>query len=111
MIYNLGISLITTIFLEIISSFILGAKKIADVRLIIIVNVITNPLVVFFSNIIFLLSNYTILFFTMVFILEIWAVLFEFILFKRYLQEEIMPLMLSICNNFFSFVIGILIFK
>ena len=79
-----------------------------DFKVVILVNIYTNPSVVFLSNIIQLANN-TLVYYCSVFILEIGAVIIEAILYKKYLKEKINPIQLSIYSNVFSFGMGIIL--
>jgi len=108
MIISLIISLVLTIILEVVLSYLLGIKKINDIKLVIFVNIYTNPIVVFLSNIILIMNNMLVYYIT-VFILEIGAIIIETILYKRYLNENVKHVYLSIYNNIFSFSIGLIL--
>ena len=51
MIKSLIISLILTIFIELLISILIGIRKRNDIISIIVVNVLTNPIVVFISSV------------------------------------------------------------
>ena len=102
MIESLITSLILTIILETIFSYMLGIKNIM------FVNVYTNPVVVFLSNMVYLVNN-TLVYYFSIFILETGTIIIEALLFKRYLKANISPIRLSIYNNFFSFGIGLIL--
>lgn len=106
MIKSLITSLILTIILETMSSYILGIRSIKELRNIMFVNMYTNPIVVFLSNIIHLINN-TLVYCFSILILEIATIIIEALLFKKYLKTDISSIRLSICNNFFSFGIGL----
>lgn len=108
MIKSLALSLILTIALEILISYILGIRNKDDFKIVILVNIDTNPIVVFLSNIVQLINN-TLVYYCSVLILEIGAIVIEALLYKKYLKENINPVRLSIYSNVFSFCIGIII--
>lgn len=108
MLKSLALSLILTIILEILMSYMLGIRKKDDFKVVILVNIYTNPSVVFLSNIIQLINN-TLVYYCSVFILEIGAVIIEAILYKKYLKEKINPIQLSIYSNVFSLGMGIIL--
>ena len=51
MIESLAISLILTLIIELTISYIIGIRKKNDIEIIVLVNILTNPIVVFISNI------------------------------------------------------------
>ncbi len=108
MIKSLTISLILTITLEILISYVLGIRKKEDFKIVILVNIYTNPIVVLLSNIVQLMNN-KLLYYCSIFILEIGAIVIEAIILKKYLKENINPVRLSIYINVFSFCIGIVL--
>lgn len=108
MIESLITSLILTIILETIFSYMLGIRKIKELKTIIFVNVYTNPIVVFLSNIVYLMNN-TLVYVFSIFILETGAIIIEALFFEKYLKRNISPVRLSSYNNFFSFGMGIIL--
>lgn len=108
MIKSLILSLILTIILELLISYMLGIRNKKDFKVVILVNIYTNPFVVFLSNIVQLMNN-TLLYYYSVFILEIGAIIIEALLYKKYLKGVINPIRLSIYSNIFSFCIGIIL--
>jgi hypothetical protein len=108
MIKSLVLSLILTIALEILISYILGIRNKDDFKIVILVNIYTNPIVVFLSNIVQLINN-TLVYYCSIFMLEIGAIVIEALLYKKYLKEKINPIRLSIYSNTFSFCIGIIL--
>ena len=109
MIGNLIISLILTIIIELGISLILGIRKKCDIYVVILVNICTNPIVVYIANCLKLLNN-NMVYNIVIVILEIMVVIVEFELYKRYLKTyKKSPLALSIINNTLSFGIGLII--
>lgn len=108
MIESLITSLILTIILETIFSYMLRIRNIKGLKTIMFVNVYTNPVVVFLSNMVYLVNNILVYYFS-IFILETGTIIIEALLFKRYLKANISPIRLSIYNNFFSFGIGLIL--
>lgn len=108
MIKSLVISLILTIIIEILVSYILGVRKKEDFKLIILVNIYTNPVVVFISNIVQRLNDVIIFSFS-IFILEVWAVIIEGLIYRKYLKEKINFVNLSILCNICSFGLGVIL--
>ena len=109
MIENLIISLLLTIIIELTVSILLGIKSTNDIKLVVAVNMCTNPVVVFIANYLLYLNSNTI-YNIGVAILEIIAVIVEYILYKLFLQNsKKSPLILSIVNNVISFSTGVII--
>lgn len=108
MIKSIALSLILTIALEILISYILGIRNKDDFKIVILVNIYTNPIVVFLSNIVQLINNIFV-YYCSIFILEMGAIVIEALLYKKYLKEKINPVLLSIYSNVFSFCIGIIL--
>lgn len=108
MIKSLILSLILTIALEILISYMLGIRNKKDFKAVILVNIYTNPIVVFLSNIVQLMNN-ALVYYCSVFILEIGAIVIEALLYEKYLKYAINPIRLSIYSNIFSFCTGIVL--
>ena len=99
MIKSLILSLILTIILEILVSYILGIRSKHDFKVVILVNIYTNPIVVFLSNIVQLMNN-ALIYYCSVFILEIGAVVIETLLYKKYLKYADLVL----CSSHYFFI-------
>ena len=103
------ICLTSTIVIEVIVSLFLKVRKGKDIANIILVNILTNPLVVtipFYMNISYGLfsRNVTLL------IMEVLVVLVEGLIYKKYISyKKTNPYLLSLIINFSSYVIGNLI--
>ena len=111
MIKSLIISLILTLIIEVNVSIILGIKDKNDIKVIICANICTNPVVVYTTNCILLLNNQVLYIFSVA-VLEIMAVIIEFLIYRKYLIfNEKTPLVISIINNIISFSLGIIITK
>lgn len=111
LIISLIISLILTLVIEIIMSVILGIKDKYDIKIVIMANCITNPTVVYIANCLILLNNNSI-YIIAVAILEILAIIIEFLIYKKYLKfNEKSPLVISVINNIISFSLGLIITK
>lgn len=98
--------LLYTIIIEIIVALILNVKNKKDLSYIIIVNIITNPIVVSLPVIIYLkyghLSRIISLYF-----LEILTIFFEgFIYLKKLNYKNLNPFILSLLLNLSSYLIG-----
>ena len=76
MIKSLIISLILTIIIELLISLVMGIRKKNDIITIIVVNILTNPIVVFIAN---LLNNYknVLLYWSIVIIMEFIVIFIE----------------------------------
>ena len=109
MIKILLISLSLTIIIELIVSLLLGIRETQDIKVVVLANCITNPVVVFIANCIYVL-NYNLLYTITVAILEILAVTIEFLIYRNYLKyNKKSPLLISIVNNVVSFSLGLII--
>ena len=109
MILSLIISLLLTILIELSISTFLGIKTRNDIRIVILVNICTNPIVVYIANILKLLNN-NLLYILTVILLEIIVVFVEFRLYNKYLKNyKKSKFILSLVNNISSYMIGILI--
>lgn len=111
MIISLIISLLLTIIIEISISFIIGIKDKKDLKVVLWVNVLTNPVVVYIANCIKLLNN-NVIYNIFVFIMEVLVIIVEFVIYKKYLDyKNKSPLLISSINNIISFSLGIIIGK
>lgn len=101
--------LILTIVIELIVGLILSIRNKKDIFSIIIVNVITNPIVVLSQSILRIKTNYTIEVIGII-ILEILVVLVEGLIYKKVLKyKELNPFIFSLLLNSSSLFIGELI--
>ncbi len=109
MLESLVVSLILTIIIEVPIAILLGIRGKNDILIAIMVNVLTNPVVVFTANCILMLNN-VFIYNVVVAILEISAVVVEFLLYKKYLRRyKKSPFLLSLICNSISFGTGLLI--
>ncbi len=103
------ICLIITILVELSIAIILKIKSKKDIQNIILVNILTNPIVVtipFYFNIYHGLIYRNI----SLFLLEIVAILVEGIIYKKYLtNKKINPFLLSLILNVSSYTVGLLL--
>lgn len=109
MIKSLIISLILTIFIELLISILIGIRKRNDIISIIAVNTLTNPIVVFISN---LLKSFKIalLYWGIVVIIELIIVFIEGKIYEKVLNfKKLSGFKLSFINNSISFTIGVII--
>lgn len=98
--------LVITIFIEMFISYIFKVRNIKDFINILLVNIITNPMVVtipVYINIKYGLFERNII----LFLLEILTILVEGFVYKKYLDyRKISPFVLSIILNFSSYFLG-----
>lgn len=107
MIASLLISLALAIIIELSVSLILGIRGKEDIQIIIVANLLTNPIVVYLVNC-FKLINNDYIYYTVIAVLEIAAVLFETMIYKKYLiSKKLSTFKLSVINNIVSFCLGI----
>jgi len=111
MIKSLMISLILTLIIEVTVSILLGIRKKYDIKVIICANICTNLVVAYVANCILLLNNQMI-YIIAVAVLEMIAVIIEFLIYRKYLKfNEKSPLVISVINNIVSFSLGLIITK
>lgn len=109
MIKSLLVSLLLTIFVEEIIGFLLGIRGKYNFLVLILVNIITNPVIVYIANLLILLGRNAILIW-LIPLLEVIVVIIEGLLFKKYLDYKKMNVyLLSFIMNLLSFCIGIII--
>lgn len=103
--------LICTIIIELTIALIIGIRDKLDIINVILVNIITNPLVAIipvYFNIFYSLKMRNIV----LIILEILTLIFEGIIYKKYLNyKKLNPLIISFILNFSSYFIGDIINK
>ena len=103
------ICLLLTIVIELTIALILGIRKKLDIINIILVNILTNPLVVSLTNLISINHGKTISYVFLA-IFEIIVVFVEGYIYKKYLSfKKINPFLLSFILNLSSYLIGLLI--
>ena len=109
MIESFAISLILTLIIELTISYIIGIRKKNDIEIIVLVNILTNPIVVFISNISNQMLDISIYYIIVIF-LEICAFFIEAQIFKKLLNfQKISAIKISLINNIASYSIGVLI--
>ncbi len=103
------VCLLSTIIVEVIVSLLLKVRDKKDILNIILVNIMTNPLLVsitVYINIFYGLKYKNII----IYPLEILVVLVEGLVYKRYLKyKKINPYLLSFILNISSYLIGLFI--
>ncbi len=110
MIESLILSLILTVIIEVILSFLIGLKAESDIEAVILINCVTNPIVVGTVNAVYIISKNLIARNVVLAILEIIVIFAEGILFKKNLKNlKINPLLYSLYLNGLSFGIGLIL--
>jgi len=105
-IISLLISLFSTEIYEVLISIMLGIREKRDIKVVILANLITNPIVVYTANLLLIKSNYIVLN-TVIIIMEVLVVIGEALIYKKYLKyDKKSPWIISLINNFLSFTIG-----
>ncbi len=103
------VCLLSTIIVEVIVSLLLKVRDKKDILNIILVNIMTNPLLVsitVYINIFYGLKYKNII----IYPLEILVVLVEGLVYKRYIKyKKINPYLLSLILNISSYLIGLFI--
>jgi hypothetical protein len=107
MVRALVVSLILTILFEAGIFLLIGKRKKKDLLLVMLVNVITNPVVVLSYWLAVLYTNWNHVLVTM--LLELFAVLTEGYYYKKYGQDFGRPYLFSAAANAFSFGTGVLL--
>ena len=103
----LALSLVLTLVFEVFFFFIVGKRDKKDLLLVVMVNVLTNPVVVLLY---WLAALYTTWNTTIVKIpLELFAVLTEGFYFRKYGRSLKRPFLFSLAANAFSFLMGLLL--
>ena len=101
----LAISLALTLALEIGFFFLIGKRNKRDLLLVVMVNVLTNPVVVLLYWLVVLYTGWNT---TIIKIpLEVFAILTEGFYFRKYGQNFKRPFVFSLAANMFSFWVGI----
>lgn len=101
--------LLLTLLIELVVALILNVRNKKDIINIILVNVITNPVVVMTQTLLYIKFG-TFIEFIGIIILEILVVLIEGLIYRKVLDyNKINPLVLSLLLNASSFFIGELI--
>lgn len=107
LVFSLVVSLLLTLVFESAFFFMVGKRNKRDYLLLVLVNVLTNPLVVLSS---WLIELYTHLYLPVVMVLlEVIAVGVEGAYYKKYGQSFKRPFVFSLAANAFSFLLGLLV--
>jgi len=103
----LAISLVLTVLFEVGFYLVIGKRNKKDILLVILVNTLTNPIVVLLYWIAYFNTNWnTVL---VLIPLEVFAVLTEGFIYGRYAQSIKRPFLFSLAANVFSFSLGFII--
>lgn len=107
MIKGMAISLLMTLILELLFALCLGIRTRKEIRLVVLVNVLTNPVVVFttYMNYICVFANTIVL----TVVLELAAVVAEALLYQKHSRMVVHPWLFSFGINAFSYLSGELI--
>lgn len=104
--YIMFLALVVTILLEVLSALIIKIRDNKDIINIILVNVLTNPLLVSITYVIFLKFGEEIQKIVEA-VMEITILIVEGILYKKYLKnDKINPFLISFILNLSSYAIG-----
>ncbi len=104
-----AICLVLTIVIEAITSFIIGYRTIKEQFVIALINIVTNPVVVYLSLVFSLIHNIVIQTCLLITI-EILVVIIESIMLKKYNTQKNIPFWtISLINNGTSFILGLFI--
>ena len=104
---SLALSLALTLALETGFFFSTGKRDRKDAVLVVMVNIITNPVVVLTYWLAFLYTNWNV--FAVLIVLEIFAVLTEGYYYRKYGRGFRRPYLFSLGANAFSYGVGVLI--
>jgi len=105
LLFALALSLILTLFFEVCFFLAVTKRNTKDLLLVVLVNVLTNPVVVL---IYWLVVLYTGMNRTLIKIpLELFAFLIEGFYYKKYGQQFARPFLFSLAANVFSFTMGL----
>ena len=98
-----------TIIIEGLLAFILGVRKKKDFLNIILVNIVTNPIVVTVPYLVYIVFNYNIYKYS-IYVLEVLAFLIEGLIYLKVLDyKKISPFILSAILNLTSYGLGLLL--
>lgn len=107
MTYALVVSLVLTILFETGFYLLIGKRNKKDLLLVVLANVMTNPVVVSLYWLAFLHTDWNRV--TVTALLELFAVLTEGYLYKKFGQDFKYPFLFSLSANAFSFGAGVLL--
>lgn len=99
-------ALFFTILIEVVVAFLLRVKEKKDLINVVLVNVVTNPIVVLFPYVIGMYHGNTYRYIALA-ILEVLTVIFEGFIYKKHLNyKKINPFLLALILNAASYFIG-----
>lgn len=105
MVYSIILSLVFTIFIELVISIFCGVTKKGDMLYIVLINILTNPS----TELINLLIKDSSFHYPIIIIIEFIIVIIEYLFYKKVLKSENINLLyLTIINNLCSYIIGIM---
>jgi len=104
---SLALSLVLTIVLETAFFLLAGKRDRKDLLLLMLVNIITNPIVVLLHWIAVAYTNWNIVF--VIVLLELFAILTEGYYYKKHGRDLHHPYLFSTAANMFSFSTGVVI--
>ena len=104
---SLIVSLILTLMIETAFFFLVGKRNKKDLLLLVLVNILTNPAVVFLYWMAMLHTNLNRI--IVIMHLELFAILTEGAYYKKYGQDFKRPYLFSIAANVFSYGTGVLL--
>ena len=108
MIFSLVLSFLVTVVMELAAALLLGLRDRRSLLVVFLVNVVTNPVVVFLLNVDFL-YGLPVGRVPLTAFLEVSAVVVEALLYRLALKGERNPFFLALILNFASYGAGILI--
>ncbi len=98
--------LILTVIIEVLVALLLGVRNKKDLLNVMLVNIITNPIVVSLPHLLLIYFGYSI-YRVSFYVLEVVTVLFEGLIYKKVLNyKKINPFLLSLLLNGSSYLIG-----
>lgn len=101
---SLGLSLLLTLILEACLAFFFGIKDKKDIVLLVLVNILTNPLVVMSYYLVVHYSHINRI--AVIIFLELMAILTEGYYYKTYGKTFRRPILFALCANLFSYGVG-----
>ena len=106
---TMSVCLILTIIIECLIALILGIRSKKDIINVVLVNIVTNPIVVTVPYLVYILFNYDYYKYS-IYILEVLAFLTEGLIYLKVLDyKKINPIILSAILNISSYGIGLLL--
>lgn len=113
MVESLITSLVLTVVIELSFAILFKVRGKEDIAIVILVNIVTNPIIVLIENLLWTINNYTLM---MILSLSFWVILEivvmcveGFVYKKLKVKSQFGPYKLSIILNSISIAIGIII--